>query len=164
MAEIRMITFSPNLLLSSEAPCSLNLWINSTFNWILWNWIKSHFGIMISVFPNESSFKGSHLYSVLKKSSLRILEVYKDSASKFSHPSYFLSFHLIDQISFFFLFNFIGVGNSLAVQWLRLCTFTPCQNPRFNPWSGARIPQVGQHDQKRKSVSKCEHLKKFIGV
>ena len=57
---------------------------------------------MISVFPNESSFKGSHLYSVLKKSSLRILEVYKDSASKFSHPSYFLSFHLIDQISFFF--------------------------------------------------------------
>ena len=101
MAEIRMITFSPNLLLSSEAPCSLNLWINSTFNWILWNWIKSHFGIMISVFPNESSFKGSHLYSVLKKSSLRILEVYKDSASKFSHPSYFLSFHLLIRFLFF---------------------------------------------------------------
>ena len=104
--------------------------------------------------------KVSDIYSVLKKSSLRILEVYKDSASKFFHSSYFLSFHFIDQISCF-LFNFIGVGNSLAVQWLRLCTFTRCHSPKFNPWSGARIPQVGQHDQKRKSLSKCEHLKKI---
>ena len=163
MAEIRLITFSPNLLLSSEAPCRLNLWINSTFNWILWNLIKSHFGIMISVFPSESSFKGSYLYSVLKKSSLRILEVWKDSASKFFHPFIFsvIPSHWSD---FFFLCNFIGVGNSLAVQWLRLCIFTHCHSPRFNPWSGARIPQVGQHDQKRKSLSKCEHFKNFIGV
>ena len=40
--------------------------------------------------------------------------------------------------------------NSLAIQWLGLCTFT-AKPPGLIPGQGTKIPQAAQHGQKRKN-------------
>ena len=42
-------------------------------------------------------------------------------------------------------------GNSLAVQWLGLCSFT-AEGPGSIPGQGAKIPHAVQRDQKRKEI------------
>ena len=51
------------------------------------------------------------------------------------------------------LFLEIYPGNSLAVQWLGLCTFTT-KGPGSIPVWGTKIPQFSWHGQKKKKKKK----------
>ena len=52
-------------------------------------------------------------------------------------------------------------GNSLAVQWLGLGTFT-AEGPGSTPGRGIKIPQAGQQGQKKKKKKKEKHSLKRI--
>ena len=45
----------------------------------------------------------------------------------------------------------INMGNSLAVQWLRLCAFT-VEGLGLIPGGGTKIPQAAWRGQKKKKV------------